>query len=239
MLRSSTDDTRQLTQPLLPEPVVPAMSRCGSSREVGVHRLARYVLAQPDHEWSGGLRELVVDVAQGDQVGSLVGDLHPHRRLARDGSQDADLGAGQRVGQIVSQRRHLGHLGAWGQLQLVPGHARTYDHPDDPGLHAELRQRLEQHRAYITLVGATPGGWSALVQHVGLGQQVAGLAHRQLYLPGRPRKTRECRLTRVAIVIIILHVLPVQTRAVHARGDDAPRGHRQGVRGAVRSEPGF
>ena len=75
--------------------------------EVGVDGLAGDVLAQPHHERPGRLGELPVDVAQGDEVGPLVGDLHSHRRLAGDGREDADLGGGQRVGQVVLERRHL------------------------------------------------------------------------------------------------------------------------------------
>ena len=93
--------------------------------EVGVDGLAGDVLAQPDHERSGRLGELPVDVAQGDEVGPLVGHLHPHRRLAGDGREDADLGAGQSVGQVVLEAGDLAHLRARSQLQLVPRDPRA------------------------------------------------------------------------------------------------------------------
>jgi len=51
VLRSSTDDTMQLTQPLLPDPVVPAMSRWGSLVRSAYTALPEMSL--PNHTMSG------------------------------------------------------------------------------------------------------------------------------------------------------------------------------------------
>ena len=77
-----------LMQPDLPEPVVPAIRMCGI-RARSVHDgVAGDVLAEPDGERAGRLRQVVVDVAERDQVRAQVRHLDADRLLARDRRED-------------------------------------------------------------------------------------------------------------------------------------------------------
>jgi hypothetical protein len=142
----------------------------------------------------GGLafpvRELALeDVAEVDHAVPLVRHLDAHRLLARDRSQDADVGRGERVGDVVLQLRHLRHLRARREPDLVPGHARPRHATDDLGLDAEVTQRLDQQLRDLLLVrrvGRLRAGRAA--EHRGLGKLVVellGLRHGRAAAPHR------------------------------------------------------
>ena len=114
-----------LMQPDLPEPVVPAISRCGMrARSV---QTAAPEMSLPSHTDSGlaVARHLAEDVAQRHQVRTEVRHLDAHRLLARDRRQDADLGGRERIAQVVLQLSHLRDLGTRCELELVAGDARA------------------------------------------------------------------------------------------------------------------
>ena len=197
--------------------------------QVGVDGLAGDVLAQPDHERPGRLGEVAVDVAQGDEVGARVGHLDAHGRLAGDRRKNADLGSGEGVGQIVLERRDLRHLGARSQMQLVSRDAGTHHHADDPGLHPELSEGLDEHGRGVAIGRAARRRLrSALAQHVGLRKDVRGLVEGQLDLarlacePG----SASCSSTPVRRLIVAELPVPVASLGVSSGRRQRRRRHR-------------
>ena len=90
----------------------------------------------------------------------VFGHLDPDRLLAGDRRQDADVGRGQRVGEVVGELGHLLHLGAGRQAQLVAGDVRAADDADDLRLDPEVAERLDQlaaDRFLVARVGALVG----------------------------------------------------------------------------------
>ena len=79
----------------------------------------------------------------GDEVRHLDAD----GLLAGDRREDADLGRGERVAQVVLQRRDLRHLRSRRELQLVARDARPGDAADEGRLDPEVLERLEQRLA--------------------------------------------------------------------------------------------
>jgi hypothetical protein len=113
-------------------------------RQVGPHGGARDVLAKPNGQGAGRLRQVVEDVAERDVARARVRQLDADRLLARDRRQDPDLGRRERVAEVVLQRRNFRDLGARGELQLVARHSRPGDLADHGRLDAEVRQRLHE-----------------------------------------------------------------------------------------------
>ncbi len=180
------------TQPDLPEPVVPATSRCGIfARSVQTELPAMSFPSQTEsgepEDRARRLAEVAAeDVAEVHHAVQLVGHLHPDRLLAGDRSQDADVGRGERVGDVVLELRHLRDLGAGREPQLVARHARAGDAADDLRLDAEVAERLDQRLGDLVLVGGVGAlALAGLAQQLRVGQPVAaalGLGH-----PGAPR----------------------------------------------------
>ena len=112
-------------QPDLPEPVVPAMRMCGM-RERSV-QIALPEMSLPSQTESGlrGLREVVEDVAERDEVRRGVRHLDADGLLAGDRREDADLRRGERVREVVLQRGDLRDLRSGGELKLVARDARS------------------------------------------------------------------------------------------------------------------
>ena len=168
-------------QPDLPEPVVPAMRMCGiRARSV---QTALPAMSLPS-QTASGLAEagkLVEDVAERDQVRGQVGHLDADRLLAGDRRQDADLGGGERVGEIVLEVGDLGDLGAGRELQLVASHARAGDLADDARLDAEVREGLDEHLGDpLAVVGELLRGRWRAVQNARVGQLVVAVARRDV-----------------------------------------------------------
>ena len=116
----------------------------GHLREVRADRAAGHVLAQPHGQRRpvGGL--VAHHVAELDDLAVLVGHLDADRGLAGDRRQDADVGGGQRVGEVVLEVGDLAHLHAGRQAHLVAGDVRTGHGADHAGLDAEVAQRLHE-----------------------------------------------------------------------------------------------
>ena len=89
---------------------------------------------------------LLEDVAEVDDPAARVGDLDADRLLAGDRREDADVGRGQRVGEVVLELGDLADLDAGREAQLVAGDVRAGDHADDLRLDAEVAERLDQLR---------------------------------------------------------------------------------------------
>ena len=112
-------------QPDLPEPVVPAISRCGMRARSVQTALPEMSLPSQTESGLDGRRQVVVDVAQGDEVRREVRHLDAHGLLAGDRREDADLGRRERVGEVVLERRDLRDLRPRGELELVARDARA------------------------------------------------------------------------------------------------------------------
>ena len=131
--------------------------------QVGADRAPGDVLAQPHRERRPVGGRVLVDVAEVHDLAPRVGDLDADRLLAGDRRQDADVGGGQRVGEVVLELRDLGHLDSRCQPDLVARDVRSGDAPDDLGLDPEVTQGLEQGPGRRLLpggvgLGGLPGG---------------------------------------------------------------------------------
>ncbi len=76
--------------------------------------------------------------------GLRFGDLDADGLLAGNRREDADLGRGERVADVVLERGHLGDLRARRQLELVARDPRAGDLTHDRRVDAEVRQRLDE-----------------------------------------------------------------------------------------------
>ena len=160
-------------QPDFPEPVVPAMRRCGMRARSVQTALPGDVLAEPDRHGARGLRDVAEDVAEGDEVRAQVRDLDAHCLLAGDRRQDADLGGRERVGEVVLQRGDLGHLRAGCELELVARDPRAGDLADDAGLDAEVAERRDEGLGDLGVrIGRAACGGRRAVQQRAVGQPV-------------------------------------------------------------------
>ena len=141
-------------QPDLPEPVVPATSTCGISARSAETAWPETSLPSQRDQRRRSLRPFGVDVAESYQAPALVGDLDPDRLLAGDRGEDADVGRGQRVGEVVAKLGHLGDLGPGRELELVAAHVRAADGAEQPRFDPEMPQRLEQRlRGRLAIAG--------------------------------------------------------------------------------------
>ena len=92
-------------QPDLPEPVVPAIRMCGiRARSVQTAAPEMSFPSQTDSGLAVG-GQVVVDVAERDEVRREVRHLDADRLLAGDRREDPDLRRRERVGEIVLQLR--------------------------------------------------------------------------------------------------------------------------------------
>ena len=114
------------------------------AREVGPDGGAGDVLAEPDGDRARRRGQRLEDVAERDEVRREVRQLDADRLLAGDRREDPDLGRGERVREVVLQRRDLGDLRPRRELQLVARHARARDLADHRRLDAEVRERLHE-----------------------------------------------------------------------------------------------
>ena len=106
----------------------------------------------------------------------VFGHLDADRLLAGDRREDADVGRGQRVGEVVGELGDFLHLGAGREAQLEARDVRAADDADDLGLDAEVAERLDQLAA-DRLVVARVGTFVAfaLFEHLGRGRPVVDL----------------------------------------------------------------
>ena len=144
-------------QPDLPEPVVPAIRMCGIRARSAQTALPEMSLPS---QTASGLAldgQVVVDVAERDDLRREVRHLDADRLLAGDRRQDPDLGRRERVGEVVLERRDLRDLRPGRELELVAGHARAGDLADDRRLDAEVRERGHE-RVGRPLVGPLRAG---------------------------------------------------------------------------------
>ncbi len=74
------------------------------------------------------------DVAERDEVALLVGHLDPDRRPTRDRRQDAHVGRGHRVRDVLVEACHAGDLHAGGELELVARDGGADGHPHEARL---------------------------------------------------------------------------------------------------------
>ncbi len=140
--------------------------------QVGADRAAGDVLAQPHGQRRPVGRRLLEDVAEVDDPPARVRHLDADRLLARDRRQDADVGGGQRVGEVVLELGDLRHLGPGREPQLVAGDVGPGDAADHLGLDAEVAERLDQRGRDLLLAGGVGLGGLA-----GRADEEAGRGH--------------------------------------------------------------
>ena len=150
-------------QPDLPEPVVPAISRCGIRARSVQTALPEMSLPSQTDERARLAGHVVEDVAERDELRREVRHLDADRLLAGDRRQDADLGRRERVGEVVLQPRDLRDLRARRELQLVAHDARAGDLADDrcastPKCESVSTSSCGDARARVAVVAASPAG---------------------------------------------------------------------------------
>ncbi len=119
-----------LRQPDLPEPVVPAMSRCGiRARSVQTAAPEMSLPSQTETGLAVG-RNRLEDVTERDEVRGEVRELDADRLLAGNRREDSDLGGREGIREVVLERRDLGDLRPRRELQLVARDARARDLAD-------------------------------------------------------------------------------------------------------------
>ena len=123
----------------LPEPVVPAMSRCGMRGEIDEHRFAADRLAEAERQPGGGLGIL----ARGEQLAQI--DLLARRirqfdadRVAPRHHGDARGERAHGAGDVVGEADHARRFDAGRRLQLVERDHRPGPRIDDLAAHAEI-----------------------------------------------------------------------------------------------------
>ena len=195
-------------QPDLPEPVVPAMRRCGMrarSVQTALPEMSLPSQTESGLAVAGRSPKMSPSVTS---FGERFGTSTPDRLLARDRCEDADLGRRERVAQVVLQARDLRHLRAGCELQLVAGHARAGDLSGHGRIDSELGERAREEigglRARVALRRRDRG---RRAQEVAIGEPVLGV------FPSRSRTpTRRFR-----------DPAPRPVRAAHARGQRPAR----------------
>ena len=131
-------------QPDLPDPVVPAIRRCGIRARSVQTALPEMSFPSQHRERARLAGHVPEDVAEGDELRRQVRNLDADRLLARDRRQDPDLGRRERVGEVVLEAGHLRDLRPRRELQLVAHDARPRDLADDRRVDAEVRERARQ-----------------------------------------------------------------------------------------------
>ena len=129
-------------QTVLPVPVRPAISRCGSVGQIDRQRLAADVLAQ--EERNPHLLDLAVGLfdhfAEPDDLPLLVGHFDADRVLAGNRRDDADAGHAQGDRQVVGQAGDLRQPQAGFELDFVLGDDRAGVDLDDLHREAEVER---------------------------------------------------------------------------------------------------
>ena len=158
----------------------------------------------------------------------LVGNLDSDGLLAGNRGQDPDVGGGERVGEVILELGHLGHLGPGRKPQLVARDAGADHAPDDLGLDPEVAEGLDEQLRDLVLVGRVRaliaaraleerGIGKAIVDLVGLGDRRPPVSHR-----------RELELLRR--VLDIARGLVVRRRLLPLGGGDLPLDSPERVR---------
>ncbi len=125
--------------------------------------------------------QVVVDVAERDEVRAEIRHLDADGLLPRDRREDSDLGRRERVAQVVLQVRDLADLRAGRELQLVPRDPRAGDLADDGRIDAEVREAGDEGLGHtrIRLAGRAAAGLG-LLQKAAVRKLVVGYRHGRL-----------------------------------------------------------
>ena len=119
-------------------------------RQVHDHGPTVDVATDTDLEWMARVSSLLrrQDVAEGHYLTIDVRHLHADGPATRDGSEDADIGRGHRIGDVLAQALELGDLDTLAELEHEPGDGRPDDGVEERGGHTELVEGgLEQMTA--------------------------------------------------------------------------------------------
>ena len=196
--RSRIDVRSVLMQPDLPEPVVPAIRRCGIRARSVQTALPEMSLPSQTESGLAEPRQVVEDVAERHHARREVRDLDADRLLARDRREDADLGRRERIREVVLEAGDLRDLRAGRELELVADDARAGDRADDRRVDAEVRERLDEHTARSARSRRRrrrgPAGWPSAAS--GREADMQRSAARRSRAPVLPRRRRPPRTRR-------------------------------------------
>src|SRR5881394_4208874 len=111
-------------------------------REVRAHRRSADVLAERERErrLQALVRLRLQDLAERDELASLVRDLETHVRLARDDFDDADADRRERAREVLREAADLAALHAGSGLELEARDDGPRMHGDHLRLDAEVRE---------------------------------------------------------------------------------------------------
>ena len=156
------------------------------AREVGHHEAALDVLAERSRQRMVIARRgtAAQDIPQCDQFTVRVGDLDADGLLAGDRTEDANIGARNRVGDVLAQRGDALDLDAWPELDLVARDGRAAHETGDRGVDAELLHDLRQGGDHVVICLRRGLVRRTRLEHVALRQGVG-------------RATRERELSRL------------------------------------------
>ena len=115
-------------------------------------------------------------VTEADKFLVGVRDLDTDGLLARDGRQDAHVGAGHGVGDVLAQTRDAVNFDAGAELDLVTRDRRAAGETGDDGVDAELVEHLGERVDDAVVRGRTLLGRRALLEEGRLGQRVRDVA---------------------------------------------------------------
>ena len=123
----------------LPEPVVPAIRRCGMRAEIDDHRLAADILAERKREPRVGFLEVrrFEQLAQHHDFAPFVRELDADGVAARHHG-DAAGDRAHRAGDVVGKPDHARGFGSGRRLELVQRDDRAGTHIGDLALDAEI-----------------------------------------------------------------------------------------------------
>ena len=166
-----------LTMTLLPEPVAPAISRCGILARSTAWALP--ATSRPEREGQPGARggevDLLEDPPQADDVEVLVRDLDADRALARDRRLDAQRAGGEGHRQVVGEGLDPADLDVGRRLDLVLGHDRAGVAAGDLGRDVEAAQLADDDLLVAPVGGLVAAGVERdrdVVEERGRGQDV-------------------------------------------------------------------
>ena len=168
----------ELSMTLLPEPVDPAISRCGIDSSAAT--LIRPLMSLPSEIVSARMRivELVgfQNLAQADHLAPRVRNLDAHRRLAGD-ALDQDRFGLQAQAQVFGQRRDAAVLDAGFGLELERGHHRAGVDLHHGAVHVEFFELgFDAHRRFPSAPAESYGLRAGdFVQQLGGRQPVLGM----------------------------------------------------------------
>ena len=150
--------------------------------QIGRHEVAFHILADTGQHRVRIVHGLVGAQHVAKHHGFAVGvrNFDADGRLAFDHGQDAHIGAGHRIGDVLLQVGDLLDFDARPELHLVHGHGRTSQEADDLGIHAELLEGAGQGANHTVILRRVHGMRHAFLEHAEVGKMIRGVRNVRL-----------------------------------------------------------